>query len=352
MNGDTRQLGFALFSAERRGNGRTLQRIGAAPRIAARTSAQILLETIRAPIVPCAPGPLIAPPHDSLAVLIPERDDPALLASCLAHLAVALRSLDLPFEVIVVASASERRDYAAVQAAHPHTRFLFYASPLGFNAAIRQGLRHVTAGWTYLLNNDVRLHPEALASILQHRAPHIFSLASRIRMDSASSDQETNRTALRFVDGLVHLTELDPVASGGHSYSGGGCSLFQTALLRCFARQTSCYDPFYWEDVEWGLRARAAGLENRFVADSLADHAGKSTVRRFYPAEEVTRIFERNRVQLQLRCFPGEPDPAVVDRIASAPAATLDEWAEPRRLRSLQHARAWFQSRVSATSRR
>jgi radical SAM protein with 4Fe4S-binding SPASM domain len=352
MNGDTRQLGFAIFSTGRCGEGMTLQPVCEAPRVAARTGAEILLEAVRAPIFPCPPDPPIAPPHDSLAVLIPERDHPALLASCLAHLAVALGSLDLPFEVIVMANGSEPRDYDAVQAEHPRTRFFFYPSPLGFSAAIRNGLRYVTAGWTYLLNNDVRLHAEALATIFQQRDPHIFSLASRICMDSTASYRETNRTALRFVDGLVDLTELDPAASGGHAYSGGGGSLFQTAWLRRFARQTTCYDPFYWEDVEWGLRARAAGLENRFVADSLADHAGKTTVRRFYPAEEVTRIFERNRVQLQLRCFPGEPDPAVLDRIASAPAATLDEWTEPRRLRSLRHARAWFQSRVSAASRR
>jgi radical SAM protein with 4Fe4S-binding SPASM domain len=351
MNGDTRQLGFAIFSAERGGEGRTLQTICKAPSVAAQTGAEILLEVIRAPIVPSPPDPPIAPPHDSLAVLIPERDHPTMLASCLTQLAVALGPLDLPFEVIVIANASDPRDYAKVRAEHPRARFLFYPSPLGFTAAIRHGLRYVTAGWTYLLNNDVRLHQEALKTILQQRAPRIFSLASRIRMDSRASDNETNRTALRFVDGLVDLTELDPVASGGHLYSGGGCSLFQTAWLRRFARQTACYDPFYWEDVEWGLRARAAGLENRFVAESLAGHAGKTTVRRFYPAEEVVRIFERNRIQLQLRCFPGEPDPAIFDRIASAPAATLDEWTEPRRLRSLRHARAWFKSRVSATSR-
>jgi hypothetical protein len=292
MNGDTRQLGFAIFSAVRCSEGMTLQRwrrsvfrtvqaavrarICEAPRVAARTAADILLEAIRAPIGPLPPDPPIAPPHDSLAVLIPERDHPALLASCLAHLSVALGSLDLPFQVIVIANASEPRDYAGVQAAHPHTRFLFYPSPLGFSAAIRHGLRYVTAGWTYLLNNDVRLHPEALATILQQRASQIFSLASRICMDSTSSDKETNRTALRFVAGLAHLAELDPGASAGHLYSGGGCSLFQTAWLRRFVRQTVCYDPFYWEDVEWGLRARAVGLENRFVADSLADPRRKN----------------------------------------------------------------------------
>jgi len=232
MNGDTRQLGFAIFSAGRGGEGRISQTIRGAPGVALRTGARILLEAIRAPIVPSPPDPPIAPPHDSLAVLIPERDHPAMLASCLAHLGVALGPLDLPFEVIVIANASERRDYAALQAEHPHTRFLFYPSPLGFTAAIRHGLRYVTAGWTYLLNNDVRLHQEALNTILQQRAPRIFSLASRICMDSTSSDRETNRTALRFVDGLVHLTELDPAASGGHLYSGGGCSLFQTAWLR------------------------------------------------------------------------------------------------------------------------
>jgi radical SAM protein with 4Fe4S-binding SPASM domain len=347
VNGDTRQLGFAIFSAEFCSEGMPLRKICDGPSTAPRHGADALIDAIRAPIVPCLPDPPIAPPDDSLAVLIPERDHPALLASCLAHLSVALRPLDLPWEVIVIANASDPRNYSAIQGEHPHVRFLFYPWPLGFTGAIRLGLRYATAGWTYLLNNDVRLHPGALASLLPQRAPRIFSLASRICMDPLSTESETNRTALRFVDGLAQLVELDPVVSGPHLYSGGGCSLFQTSWLRRFARQTSCYDPFYWEDVEWGLRARAAHLENRFIADSLADHAGKTTVRRFYPGEEVTRIFERNRVQLQLRCFPGEPGASLLHRIASAPAASVEEWIQPRRLRSLRHARAWFQSHAT-----
>ena len=40
-------------------------------------------------------------------------------------------------------------------ARYPGFRFMFVSRPLGFTAAVRTGLRHVTAGWTYLLNNDV-----------------------------------------------------------------------------------------------------------------------------------------------------------------------------------------------------
>ncbi len=113
---------------------------------------------------------------------------------------------------------------------------------------------------------------------------------------TSESESETNRTGIQLVSGVAHLIELDgntttPVE---HAYSVGGSSLFQTKWLRLFANLAACYDPFYWEDVEWGGCAKAAGLQNVFVPDSLAAHAGKSTIRRFYRDDEVARVFERN----------------------------------------------------------
>jgi GT2 family glycosyltransferase len=226
--------------------------------------------------------------------------------------------------------------------AYPEFEFVFNPRALGFTAAVRAGLRQITADWTYLLNSDVLLSEDALSALLEHRAPDVFSLASSIRMTTKDSAHETNRTALRLVDGLAMLVELDAGVGTAvdHFYSGGGSSLFQTSRLRYVAGLTECYAPFYWEDAEWGALSRAMGLRNLFVPQSQVQHEGRATIRRFYDAAEVSRIYERNRVQFQLRCIPDADTPAVRERMRNASWRTLLELLHPSRMWSMARVRA------------
>jgi GT2 family glycosyltransferase len=281
-------------------------------------------------------------PDDSLGIIIPERGNASMLAVCIAALKAALAHVSIRAEVAIVINGSKRSEYAGLIAAYPGVHFIFVPRPLGFSAAIRAGLQQITAGWTYLLNNDVLLDEHALSEVLRHRSRSVFSLASRISMTSETSERETNRTAIEFVDGLANLVELDGNITGpvDHLYSGGGSSLFQTAWLRFFVSRTMCYDPFYWEDAEWGVRARSMGLRNIFVPGSSARHHGKATIRRFYQAGEVSRIFERNRVQFQLRCVPDGDTFAIRERLHHAPWRTVRELLQPSRVASMVRARA------------
>ena len=351
INNDARELGFALFSAELSvgtPEPRPTEPLRPAGRLGPhlKRKAAYYLIGVLGPLQRMAGGkqhvPPCASPDDSLAVIIPERGSPAILAVCLASLETALTRVSIPTEVVILINGSHRADYAELMGRHPRFRFVFVARPLGFNAAVQTGLQHVTAGWTYLLNNDMWLADDALSNVLRHRAPGVFSLASRIRMTNEQSAKETNRTGLEFVDGLANLVELDGATSGPteHFYSGGGSSLFQTAWLRHFTSQTACYDPFYWEDAEWGVRARSAGMLNIFVPDSAVQHIGKATIGRFYQASEVSRIFERNRIQFQLRCTQGRDTSAVRERLEHAPLQTICDLFQPYRLASMARARA------------
>lgn len=343
---DTRELGFALFDA-RFENG--------APAVSSRSggsecgrdsrrAANLLLDAVfrLERLLPSQPVRHLPRPADSLGVVIPERGDAAQLSMCLSRLNTALRALSVPAHVVIVVNGSARGDYVPLMARHPEFQFVFNRRPLGFASAVDLALRRLSCGWTYLLNSDMLLDQDALERLLPHRAPDVFSLASSIRMRTNGFGRETNRTSIEFVDGLPNLLELD-ARSGGvveHAYSGGGSSLFQTAWLRTFVRRTRCYDPFYWEDAEWGVLARRHGLCNLFVPDSQAEHVGRATVNRYYDAAEVARIFERNRIQFCLRCLADSDPAALRERLAHASGRTIRELFRPRRLLSMARARA------------
>lgn len=360
LSNDARELGFALFSADFSTMAPVLPQPATTQFVAAsalnlnRNAADFLfmaarpLQRIAAVQRLLTPARIQPPPDDSLAVIIPERGNATILAACLGALQSALARVSIRAEIVVVINGSRRTDYAKLIATYTGFRFIFVSHPLGFTASIRTGLRHITAGWTYLLNNDVSLAEDALSNVLRHRAPDVFSLASRINMTNKKSARETNRTGIEFIDGLANLLELDGATSGPleHFYSGGGSSLFQTQWLRQFIKRTTCYDPFYWEDAEWGVWAKSVGLLNIFVPESSVQHAGKATIGRFYEASEVSRIFERNRIQFQLRCVPAGDTPAIRERLAHAPRQTIRELLHPLRVASMARARAWLATAV------
>jgi GT2 family glycosyltransferase/glycosyltransferase involved in cell wall biosynthesis len=240
-----------------------------------------------------------------VSVLIPERGTPDLLADTLAAAEIALQRIEEPGEIVVVVNGAPQADYAALQARHPAVRWSFHAAALGYNGAVVAGLALVRHDWTYLLNSDMTLAPDALRALLPYRQPQVYGICSQIffadatrrREETGWSDFHPDRSGAN-----VYEREPEPGAPArGTLYAGGGSSLCRTALLRRYAAESGVYNPFYWEDAEWGARAWYEGWEAVFCPESRAVHQHRGTVRRYYEPAEVERVIRRNALQFDLR---------------------------------------------------
>ncbi|MCB1609375.1 MAG: hypothetical protein KDI71_20615, partial [Xanthomonadales bacterium] len=89
-----------------------------------------------APVWPNSPRP---PPatcwNRGLSVLIPDRDSPQLLSSCLPALYRALAGVNEDFEVIISCSGASADRYAALKRDYPKARWLHSRRPLGYARA-------------------------------------------------------------------------------------------------------------------------------------------------------------------------------------------------------------------------
>jgi radical SAM protein with 4Fe4S-binding SPASM domain len=247
--------------------------------------------------------PGVPPLARGLSALIPERDNVRELSDCLASVQTAAARWTEPIEVVVIVNGAPASAYASLQEQYPGVHWEFSDDPLGFCGAVRRGLRLVSLDWVYLLNSDMVLEPGALEEAGRYRNAGIFSVASQIVLkDETRFRDETNWTTLFIEDGLVTTHDRIPcsceIVDG--FYAGGGASLFQTQLLRRFAR-VSAYHPFYWEDVEWGWRARKLGYRSVFCPRSVAHHTQRSTIDRYFSPEEIDGVLLRNRFLFQLR---------------------------------------------------
>jgi len=250
-------------------------------------------------------GRMPAPqPEPGISVLIPERDQVEELALCLESVERAAARCPEAVETIVMVNGAAPGKYGRLRRQFSQCRWLFATRPLGFNEAVRRGLRAGCGEWVYLLNNDVVIDAEALARLLAHRAPQVFSIGSQILLkDATRYREETNWTAFLMEDGLATVHDRIPPGGGVSEcfYTGGGASLFQRRALAALVADSAAYSPFYWEDVEWGWRARKMGYQVLFCADSVARHTQRATIRANYTPDEVEQILERNRLLFQLR---------------------------------------------------
>jgi GT2 family glycosyltransferase len=197
-------------------------------------------------------------------------------------------------------------------------------------------LRRAAFDWVYLLNSDMVLDPDALRRLLPLRAPDVFAIASQILPESARGRrEESNWTGWRFPEGVVEIYDAPPEEDQeayGSLYAGGGSSLFRHSLLEALAaRAGDAYDPFYWEDVEWGVVARKRGWQVLFCPGSKAIHTRQATISKHYAPEEIERIFRRNGYLFQLRNVTAAGSlAALARRVASSDRQTILELLRPR----------------------
>lgn len=268
---------------------------------------------------PRANGAKLPPYREGISVIIPERANPELLGECLLSLQAACAEVHEPCEVIVVASGSPESLYASLMFNFDSVRWVFSRRPLHFNAAIRRGLAEAQYDWVYLLNNDMVVDRAAIVSLLPWRAPSVFAIASQIFFkDPEKRREETGWTVFKNDGGPIEILDRLPESGTnvrGSFYAGGGASLFRRQLLAEAAADSAVYDPFYWEDVEWGARAWWSGYQVLFCPSSKVWHAHRATNRRFFQEREIDRIQQRNRLLFHFRNGPNVRSLAEFERI-------------------------------------
>ncbi|MBL8299182.1 MAG: glycosyltransferase family 2 protein [Rhodanobacteraceae bacterium] len=281
-----------------------------------------------------------------LAILIPESGTPGILADTLAALRVAANAVSEPVRIHVLVNGAPRRDYHELMQTHSDVNWRFVGRALGFHGAVEAGMRELDEDWVYLLNSDMRLQPDALAQVLPLRDDGIFAIASRIKFqDRQRRAEETGLTGWSIHEQMPRPYDCEPDPLDGvveHLYAGGGASLFRTTALRRALRNSRCYQPFYLEDVDWGVSAWRQGLRVVFCPSSLATHLHRATISRFAP-DEVERVVRRNQCWLESRqALAGATPNAIVAHVCRQPASSQREMAALRPLPSL------FASRVRA----
>jgi len=174
-----------------------------------------------------------------------------------------------------------------------------------YAAANNQGVAESEGDCALLLNTDATLAPGCLATLVGalDTDDDVAGVAPRI----LGPDGNVQTLGIEESD-LFYWRDLgmggpDPGPGAPREAFGlsGCCVLYRKAAWEAVGGQDEDFH-MYYEDVEFGLRLRAAGFRLLLVPDAVCVHEGHGSIRKARTGKDVRG--ERNRLLVLVRHFP------------------------------------------------
>jgi GT2 family glycosyltransferase len=244
----------------------------------------------------------------SIAAIVPVWNGRELIERLIASVHRQTRPAS---ELIVVDNGST--DGAPDLARRRGARVIAMGRNAGFAAAVNRGIRESRAEWIAVLNNDVELAPDYFATLLGatgagYRAAgssawfatgKILSATSPGRIDGTFDAVCRGGAAWRIGDGRP---DGPPFAEARRIPSAPWtAALFRAELFHRVGLLEEHFES-YLEDVDFGMRCAAQGIDGVYNPAAVAWHHGSATLGRWHP--ETVRRIARNQLFLLARHYP------------------------------------------------
>jgi GT2 family glycosyltransferase len=238
-----------------------------------------------------------------VSVVIPSFDDTELLERNLPPLLAEVARRALGDEVLVVDDTG--RDVIAAKLAprFPQVRVFARSENGGFARTLRSGVENAAHDLVFAMNPDVRVRSGFLDPLVACLQEDVSAVVPRVLLGGDEQRVES-LTELQWKDGLVELRQrgLEPGGEEARlrmapvAFAIGGACLFRKREFLATGGFDPLYEPFYWEDVDWGWRAWRAGKRVLYQPASVVEHHHRGTIGRLVEEELVRAAIEKNRL--------------------------------------------------------
>lgn len=261
----------------------------------------------------------------SADVVIPTWNRADLVLDCLAHLARD----PSPHRAVVVDNGSTDDTVAQVRERFPDAVVVALPENVGFGGAVNAGLRAAESEVVVLINNDANVEPgfvDRMCAPLREDA-RVGMVAGVLvdprtgRVDSAGvvADRSLSGHAYRWAEDPHALAPADAFLLGP---CGGAAAYRREAVLAIGGFDEAMFA--YSEDLDVGLRMRAAGWDCALATDAHAIHVGSATLGKRSEFQTRVASFSRGyiagRYRLAARWLAAE---LLLGAAAAARARTL-----------------------------
>jgi GT2 family glycosyltransferase len=285
--------------------------------------------------IPAAKVPSAAHGEKRFSVVMVTFNNLVFTKLCLHTLLAGTRGAN--YDLIIVDNASTDATPAylrEVAAKNPHVRLILNAENRGFSSANNQGLAVASGDVLVLLNNDTIVPPEWLTRLARHLdnpgVGVVCAVTNRI-----GNEAEID-TSYRTLGELREFSELRARHHDGRSFDIPMAPMFCLAFRRdTFAGIGPLDEQFekgMFEDDDYSMRIRAAGLRVICAEDTFVHHFGGASFGNLIASGEHGEIFRANQARFEkkwnIRWKPHERRAkphydAIVQNIRAAATALL-----------------------------
>jgi glycosyltransferase involved in cell wall biosynthesis len=208
-----------------------------------------------------------------ISVVIPHLNQPEALQHCLSSLDAQSLARSV-FEIIVVDNGSASLPADTV-AGHPGTQLLRELRP-GPGPARNLGIQHATGESLAFIDADCRAHPDWLRNALQalRFSPEGTILGGDVQIWRDRQQTSTAIEAYESVFGYRFKLYIER-----HGFCGTG----NLVVRRVDYERVGPFAGInFAEDIEWGERARSAGLRFRYVPEMIVFHPPRRSLHELY----------------------------------------------------------------------
>lgn len=229
----------------------------------------------------------------------------------------ALQRGELPMRWLTVAVAAQNGGFVKV-----------------CNAGLRYVREHTTAPFVLLLNNDTEIAPNYFGELAKAlaRAPETGLLTGSIYEWDRSTVQYGGASYNPLRALASHKSRLPDTDAPTETGFVSGCSmLISRPVLEKVGLLAECFQPFYSEDVDYSLRARAAEFPLMIARSAVCYHRVGSSLGRANQSPRIVFAINRNRGFALRRNYKGWRRAAGITYLAvTKPGRALLELAKGR----------------------
>lgn len=237
-------------------------------------------------------------------VLVLNYNGKHLLETCLPSVLTAAERASFATQVWVIDNASTDGSVEWISEHYPEVAIVRQPN-LGL-CSFNHVLSRLPSRFAVLLNNDLELHPDCLASLLtplwEENTNCLLTAGRLLRPDGVT--YEGQKTAVAWRMGLVQATSLFPGHAAGTEIAGPCASAGAfLAVDREKFLQLGGFDPIYLpgrlEDLDFAFRAFLAGYEVEYVPAAVAIHQGAASWNQEFGVQKTHAIALRNTLLFQ-----------------------------------------------------
>lgn len=191
------------------------------------------------------------------------------------------------------ASSDDSVDY--LKKNFPGVKVFVQEKNLGYSATCNQGIKEAKNDLVVILNLDVVPGENFLEAALPHfEDKKVFAVSF--------NEDKFGPGKLEWKDGFLEIEATEPANIPSLSdWAGGGTSIFRKDVWEKLRGMDRLFLPFYFEDIDLGIRARGQGYQCLWEPKAKVAHEHEATIRPDNlnkPLNFIANIKERNHLLL------------------------------------------------------